>query len=240
MKEFFVKFSVKGVKIILAVAIIWIIYFIINFLDPTLFNFLRVNNKNVVATSTPPTNKSLGYKIYGMFFKSKSTAPKEVASSSETISKNLWNSTSSEVWGGGFANVWGGTQSNSQNALEGQTFVSPNTSKSPISGMKINALLVNANNFNYLPDGATISGKIHTVFLNSYYFNADIYDTNGILLFSLPITSNHDINNNAFSNFYGQYNANLNYTNYKGEAYMLIKSDDQSVTESVMIKILLK
>jgi hypothetical protein len=172
-----------------------------------------------------------------MFFKSNATSPKEVAST--TPKRNIWNSSSTVVWGGD-PNVWGGDQSGSQNALKGMTFVYPNTSKSPIRVMKINSLLVNENNFNYIPDGATISGSIYTGFLSSYYFNADIYDANGAFLFSIPITSSHDLNTESFANFYGQYNKNLNATNYKGKGYMVIKSDNQNVTGSVLIKIELK
>ncbi len=241
MKDFFLKFFKKGVMIIFIVVIIWIVYFILNFIDPTLFNFLRTNknNSNQEATSTTQKNDSFGYKIYNMFFKSSATTSKEIASS--TVSKpGFWDTPSTVAWGGGNAEVWGSGQEGSQNALEGMTFVSPNTSKSPIRGMKINALSVNENNFNYLPNGAMISGAIYTGFLDTYYFNADIYDTNGVFLFSIPMTSNHDFNTESFSNFYGQYNKNLNFSNYTGKAYLIIKSNNQNVSGSVLVKIDIK
>jgi len=241
MKEFFVKFFVKGAYVILAVAVVWVIYFILNFIDPTLFNFLRANNSKPTATSTVELKPSLGYRIYNMFFKSNSTAGEEVSTStaSTTPKRNFWDASSTVVWGGGSAQVWGG-ESSSQNELQGLTFVYPNTSTSPIRGMKINTLLVNENNFNYLPDGAIISGNVYSGFLNSYYFNADIYNENGVFLFSIPITSNYDLNTESFSNFYGEYNKNLNARNYKGKGYMIIKSNNQNVSGSVLIKILLK
>lgn len=235
------KFFVKGAKIILVVVFIWIIYFILNFIDPTLFNFLRSDNSKTVATTTVETQPSLGYKIYNMFFKSNSSAPLEsTATSSVNKKRSFWDASSIVVWGGKNSNVWGGGQSNSQNALEGMTFVNPNTSTSPIKGMRINTLLVNGNIFNYLPNGAIISGAIYTGFLNSYYFNADIYDINGRFLFSIPITSINNSTTESFSNFSGQYNKNINATEYKGKAYLVIKSNNPNVSGSVLIKIELK
>ena len=242
MKNFFIKFLVKGAYVILIVVVIWIIYFILNFIDPTLFNFLRSNNSKAIATSTVELKPSLGYRIYNMFFKSNSTAVEEVSSStaSTTPKRSFWDASSTVVWGGGSAQVWGGSEYGSQNALEGLTFVYPNNSTSPIRGMKINALLVKENNYNYLPDGGIISGNVYSGFLNSYYFNADIYNANGVFLFSIPITSNNDLNTESFPNFYGEYNKNLNATNYKGKGYMVIKSDNQNVSGSVLVKIDLK
>ena len=106
--------------------------------------------------------------------------------------------------------------------------------------MKINAFLVNGNNFNYLPDGATINGSIYTGFLDTYYFDAEIYDMGGKFLFSIPIILNHDLNTDSFSNFYGQYKKNLNFSNYKGKAYLIIKSNNKDVSGAVLIKIEIK
>ena len=242
MKEFFMKFFVKGVMVILAVVAVWVLYFVINFIDPTLFNFLRSNNsKTIIATSTIELKPSLGYRIYNTLFKSRATEPKDSSSSaSSTPKRSFWDASSTVVWGGKNSNVWGSGQNTSQNALEGMTFVYPNTNSSPIKGMKINTLLVNENSFNYFPSGAIISGTVYSGFLDDYYFNADIYDANGAFLFSIPITLNNNFNTESFSNFYGQYNKNLNFSNYKGKAYMVIKSNNQSVSGSVLIKIELK
>lgn len=240
------KFFVKGVMIIGVIILVWIIYFILNFIDPTLFNFLRTTKKvDTSATTTVVQKPSLGYKIYNLFFKSRATQPVDgEENSSTTVSKNSkssWGASSTPVvWGGKNSTVWGGSQYGSSNALEGLTFVYANTQNSPIRGMKINALLINENNFNYLPDGGIISGAIYTGFLSSYYFNADIYNIDGVFLFSIPITSSHDLNTESFSNFYGKYSKNINATNYKGKGYMVIKSDDNSVTGSVLVKIELK
>lgn len=242
MKEFFMKFFVKGAMVILIVIVVWVLYFILNFIDPTLFNFLRVSKPTDIATSTVATNESFGYKIYNMFFKSNSTAPKEISTSTTSITprRSFWDASSKVVWGGKNSNVWGGGQSNSQNSLEGMTFVNPNTSTSPIRGMRIANILINENIFNYLPNGAIISGGIYSGFLNTYYFNADIYDVNGSFLFSIPVTSINNSNTESFSNFSGQYNKNINAINYKGKAYMVIKSNNPNVSGSVLVKIELK
>lgn len=246
MKNFFMRFLVKGSMILFAVIIIWLIYFILNFIDPNFFNFLR-NNKNkdnqIVSTSTLKTKKTLGYRIYDMFFKSNSNEPKEDIyndNSSTTVSKrSFWDSSSTVVWGAkDSSNVWGSGQNYSQNALYGMSFIYPNTSTSPIRGLKINTLLVNENNFNYLPNEAIITGSIYTGFLDGYYFNADIYNSDGVFLFSIPFTSSHDLSSTeSFSNFYAKYNKSLNFSNYKGRGYMIIKSDNQNVSSSVLIKI---
>ena len=150
MKEFYKKVFFKGLKILLIVLIIWIIYFILNFINPNLFNFLRFSNKNnntVNSTSTVVEKKSLGYRIYDLLFKSNSK--EQTAASISKVSK--WNA-SSTTWGddtwvwGDTHTVWG---SSKKSPLIGQTFISPNTSKSPIRGMKINNTLINEKNFNY-------------------------------------------------------------------------------------------
>lgn len=235
MKNFFAKVLAKGWKFIFVVIIIWLIYFILNFINPDLFSYLRIHNNTASSTEVSNKNDSWRYKIYNMFFKSNATSSQVIASSSN---QNI-NSSSSLVWGGK-AEAWGGSTNSSQNFLEGKTFIYPNTSKAPVRGMKINNLLVNENNFNYLPDGATISGAIYTGFLDSYYFNADIYDLNGNALFSIPITSSHDLNTESFANFYGQYNKSFNATNYKGEAYMVISPNNGNISAFVLVKIELR
>lgn len=236
MKDFFKKFFYKGLMIIFILIIIWVIYFIINFIDPTLFNFLRAKNINQEASSTAQSSQTFGYKIYNMFFKSKATSKEEIHSSEVAIPKK----NDRIPFEGGENVVWGENRENSLNDLEGMIFIYPNTTKSPIRGMKINSLLVNENNFNYIPNRALITGSVYTGFLNDYYFSAEIYDINGKFLFSLPITSNHDFNKESFSNFFGEYNNNLNYSNYKGKAYLVIKSNNQNVSGSILVKIEIK
>ena len=242
MKEFYKKVFFKGLKILLIVLIIQIIYFILNFINPNLFNFLRFSNKNnntVNSTSTVVEKKSLGYRIYDLLFKSNSK--EQTAASISKVSK--WNA-SSTTWGddtwvwGDTHTVWG---SSKKSPLIGQTFISPNTSKSPIRGMKINNTLINEKNFNYVYPGDMISGSIFTGFLDSVFFDADIYDIDGNFLFFLPVTSSYDIlSPDSFVNFHVKYDSDLNYQKYKGNGYLIIHSNNLEVTGAVLLKITFK
>ena len=107
--------------------------------------------------------------------------------------------------------------------------------------MKINNTLINEKNFNYVYPGDMISGSIFTGFLDSVFFDADIYDIDGNFLFFLPVTSSYDIlSPDSFVNFHVKYDSDLNYQKYKGNGYLIIHSNNLEVTGAVLLKITFK
>lgn len=249
MQEFFKKMFYGGLKILLFIFIIWIIYFTINYFSPHAFDAFRTQKKDTTFTSTVE-KKSFGYKMYDLFFKSKKSTNQNATSTENLTKKSLWNSdgessvwgkSSSSTWGDGIENnTWGGGKSYDRLSFKSGIFVSANIKKSPVQNMSINNLLINAYSKNILVDGAIINGSVFSNYQSQYYFNINVYDKQGNFLFLIPFSSAKDLRNEDYSTFYGVYNKNFNYQNYIGEGYMAIFPDDPNIDGIVLIKINIK
>jgi hypothetical protein len=250
MQEFFKKMFFTGLKILLFIFIILIIYFLINYFFPHTFDRFRTQNVGS-ASSTVVENQSFGYRMYNLFFNSKKSNITQNPSSGEIVKRKsfwsgdgentVWGDSSSTTWGSIVSdNTWGGGRSYDKLSIRSGVFISANTAKSPIQKMSINNLLINTYNKNILVDGSIMTGNIFTGFQSQYYFNLNIYDIDGNFLFFIPVSSAKDLKNIDNSTFYGVYNKNFNYKNYQGDGYMAIYSDDPNVEGIVLIKILIK
>ena len=252
MQEFFKKMFFTGLKILLFIFAIWLIYFLINYFSPHTFDRFRTQNtkNNTDASSTVVEKKSFGYRMYDLFFKSKTTNIQNATSGEVVKRKSLWDSNddsatwgkdSSSTWGDGMGNnTWGGGISYDKLSFSSCVFISANIKKSPVQNMSINNLFINTYSKNILVDGSIITGNIFTGFQSQYYFNINVYDKDGNSLFFIPVSASKDLKNQDNSTFYGVYNKNFNYKNYQGDGYMAIYSDDPSVDGIVLIKIIIK
>lgn len=230
----------RGKKFILIVLTIWAIYFLINFFSPHFFDFLRNTNSNSSKDATSEkVSIPLRFRIYNLFFRSRSTSP-IVSSDTATTTSDIkghdyWSDTnnSTYVWGAGTSTVH-----NTNKLSPVDLYISPNSSKSKVAqNFRFNNLLVKENGLNILSNGTLITGSISSEYMSQYYFNIDIYDSNGDYLFSIPANGSIDLKNKNILNFYSKYTNSYNMLGYKGDGFMVIWSSNTSVESVLLIKI---
>lgn len=238
MKDFFKIMWSRGIKLILVFVVIWAIYFIINFFSPHFFDFLRTKNTST-DNSEVKTELPLRFRIYNLFFRSRSVSPviseDTSTSTKENIKKDYWspNNNTTYVWGMGTS-----TARNTNKLSPTGLYISPNSVKSKVAqNFRFNNLLVKENGINVLSEGTLITGSISTEYLNDYYFNIDIYDSNGDYIFSIPATGSADIKNKNILNFYSKYTTNSNIFKYKGDGFMVIWSSNRIVESILLVRV---
>ncbi|MEI6352546.1 MAG: hypothetical protein WCO35_01260 [Candidatus Nomurabacteria bacterium] len=243
MSDFFKKVFYTGFKILIAIAIVWIIYFLFAFLSP---NSIDKNNTSKNTNSTTSTvvvqkdNRSLGYRIYDALFNNSSKKDNSAAASSSTVKKiSKWGSNDASttyVWGSGNSSqVFGG-----RNIFGGHTILIPNIDKSPVQNMMINNFNVNYFSQNDLVNNDYISGLIYSGFQSEYFFYIDLYNKDEKLVFSIPAYSAVDLKNKGFYNFHATYKDGWNFSKYKGEGYLVIHTNNPDVNGVLVLKVNIK
>ena len=240
MEEFFKKMFFKGMRILLVVFVFWILYFVINFFYPNLFNFLRTNNDNIAKntlTSSSTKDISLGEKIYNIFFKGDFFTFKN-NSSTTTSKKDNWSNNEPVIWGSSpNTSNFNNQQIDFNKISNNNIFIFPNLKDSPIQNMRINNILIDSKVPSVLENGSIITGTIFTGYNNTYYFDMEIYTATGDKIFSIPTNSSIDIKDDIKSNFTGIYRQGYNYENYTGDGFLIIRSNNPKVEGMVVVKI---
>ncbi len=237
MSDFFKMMWRKGLKILLIVVLVWILFFLINFFFPNFFNFL--NTKNTLPSQSIEQKESIPirYKIYNMFFKGEGV--------SKFLIKNNLNSTAStntlEI-----ANkknqpyIWGDNATYTPRntfKLNGEDFyIFINDDENISKNFEIDNIKIKKNGINNLSDNSIITGQVNVGYLSSYFFKIFIYNSDGDYLYDILANSHKDIKDRDILNITAinnKYN-DSSLVKYKGDGFMVIWSDTNEV-ESILI-----
>lgn len=233
MKDFVKMLFKKGFMLMLLVFLLWIVFFLINYFYPSVFNFSSDSDKPYMQNFNKEKEIPLRFKIYNLFFKNSIQNPLV------SIKNNNIDSTSSVYEYKNLPYIWGDEISTNTIILRDKNklnmtdyYIYINDENNNITeNFKINGNKIKQDEENIFSKGANITGDISSNYLSSYYFSIYIYDANGDFLFSIPASGYFDLKDNdilkisAFNN---------NYNNYTGDGFMVIWSDNQEV-ESILI-----
>jgi hypothetical protein len=245
MKNFFILFWKRGLQILFLILLIWIFYFILNFMFPHMFDFLRGtgNNLNSNSTSSLVNKNNLSWRgrLYNTFFASRANKnytlnSDSLATSTYPKKPSYWDgsSTSSYVWGseGG---SWGGSGTNRLKPTD--LYIYPNLNNSIAQNLRINNILIKKDLNNILVDGNIISGDIAKSYLSQYFFNIDIYNSAGDYIFSIGANAYTDLKDKDTLHFSAIYRDSQNLSGYKGNGFMVIRTDNTKVDGILIINI---
>lgn len=245
MRDFFKLMWRRGWKFILIVVVIWLIYFLITFFYPDTFNFTKKKtaySNNFQTTEAIP----LRYKIYNFFFNNPALGGfsgrnninniNNNASGTEIIPEENSNNTP-YIWGVGTS-----TSYRDKNRLTPEDlYVFPNTKINAVAqNFRFDDVLLKEGGRNVLKDGTVITGEINTHYLASPFFSIDIYDADGNYIYLIPASGRimeEDENLLAFSTVH---NSGFNYSQYKGEGFLVIWTDNSEVESILISKIIIE
>lgn len=237
MANFFKIMWKTGLKILLLFVLIWLLFFIINFIYPNFFKSLKVKNSYPGENIERQESIPLRFKIYNLFFKDAIKNPLRLSNLSSStkdsieMPKNL-----PYVWGYGSS-----TFIRDKNKLNMEDYyIFPNKDGSPAQNFKIDGVLVKEKGINNLNKDSIITGEIDTNYLISYYFNIDIYDSKGDYLYSFLGNGYRDFKKDEnILNITGMSDKNYDYSisGYKGDGFMVIWSDNNQIENILFTKI---
>ncbi len=236
MANFFKIMWKTGLKILLIIIIIWLLFFTINFIYPNFLSSLKVKNSYPGESVERQESIPLRFKIYNLFFKNSLKNPFELKLSTSSKEDNM------EI-PKNIPYVWGQSSSTpirDKNKLSMEDYyIFPNKEGSPAQNFKIDGILVKENSINNLSLDSIITGEIDTDYLISYYFNIDIYDLNGNYIYSFLGTGHRDFKEENVLNITGISDKNYDYSNsdYKGNGFMVIWSDNNQIENVLLLKI---
>ena len=234
MKDLVKMLLKKGFMLMILIFLIWLVFFLINYFYPKVFDFSVENNSSYSQTITPEEKIPFRLKIYNLFFKNSLPNPLSL------FKKDNINDGSSTSINKNVSYIWGNDISSSSVILRDKNKLNPtdyyiyiNDENNDIAyDFEINGNKIKKNGENLLPKGANISGNISASYLSSYYFSIYIYDANGNFLFSIPASGYFDLKDTSDLKIYS---TNNNYSDYAGEGFMVIWTDNQKDVESVLI-----
>jgi len=233
MKNFFALMWRKGWKFILILIIIWLIYFLITFFYPKAFDFVRnkqIENSQTSESSDLETKPPLRLRIYNTLFNNpalKGLTGLNNASGTEISTKNK----EPYIWG----SEDGSTQRNKNFLKAEDLYVFPNTKVNAVAqNFRFDDVLVKENSENILKDGTIITGEINTHYLSTPFFTIDIYDAEGAFLYAISASGRILEDNENLIAFSAINIASYNFSQYKGEGFLVIWTDNLDV-ESVLI-----
>ncbi len=218
-----------GIRVLLVLFIIWLIYFIINFISPKTFDFLR-NKKPVNTTEnfTQEQNIPFRYRIYNMFFKSRSLPPEPIEAKNSSSTNDG-------------PRIIGNNIRDKNKLREDDLYIYPNSRKNNVAkNFRFDDILIKETGKNVLKDNTKITGQITREYLSSLYFMIDIYDKDGNFLYSFPANGSFNTKDDRIFDF-SAINKNIyNYYDYKGDGFMVIWSDNPVVESVLIINIILE
>lgn len=249
MKDFFQLMWRKGWKFLLIVALIWILFVIINFFYPGTFSFMRsdkgIPNQNYTSGGIITPKITLRERIYNTFFRNSITnsfrRPYLSGTSTSGVPEGEIDETGKAIINEPI--ILGNPPTSLNNrSLErlnpDDLYVFPNVRKYAVAqNLRFNNLLVKENGINILSDGTIITGEINSNYLMSYYFNIHIYDEEGLYVYSIPANGFIDPEDKNLLKINAINNAALNMSAYKGDGFMVIWSDNPEVDSILLVKV---
>lgn len=219
MRDFF-KFVLKiGLQIFLLLALIWLVFFGINYFYPQAFSFF---NRAESGEKIP-----FRYKVYNLFFKG---SPKtKVATNTQDKEFYEQNGT---VWGYGTSTI----RNKNKLKIEDNYIYLNSEDNEVANNFKVDDELVNGESTITIYNNSVIIGDISLGYLATPYFYVDFYNSAGDYLYSVLGHGLIDSRNNIMRISFAQ-NQNYNSTHYTGSGFIVIWPDNDAVESVVILKI---
>lgn len=212
---------------------------------PHMFDFMRgPNDLNKSSTSSLEIKNNISWRdrIYNTFFASRAEKVNadinedSLGTSTYTKKVSYWDgsSTSSYIWGSE-GDSWSGSGTNRLKPTD--LYIYPNLNNSIARNIRINNILVKKDLNNILANGNIITGDIYASYLSQYFFNIDIYNSAGEYIFSIGANAYTDPKDKDILHFSAIYRDSQNLSGYKGNGFMVIRTDNTKVDGILIISV---
>lgn len=214
MEKFFKNLLKRILQIIVIIAIIWLLFFLINFFNPKLL--LSFNKELSSLTKNEARKIPLKYKIYNLFFKN--------SNKNLMIHINKIKNGNVPVWSKPYTII----KTEEPLLKNTNNYINLSEENTTAIDFEFDNIKVKEEN-NILKEDTIIKGKLSTNYiLNPYVFFVDIYNENMELLYDLRGEGLPSTDNVNYFDVIIKNKKDFNIYNYTGKGYLVIWGDDKN------------